>query len=151
MTLKVDVVRADVSHAEQIAQLESKCIADGWSLKAFEEAFENKNAVIFSAVADNKVIGFLNGSFVLDEAELLNIAVSEEYRNCGVAGLLLKAFEKELLMRNVVTIYLEVRESNTAARNLYEKYGFVQNGLRKNYYHNPSENAVLMVKELCEN
>lgn len=148
MMQRADIVKSDISHIKQIAILESRYIADGWSERAFEQAFENPASMIFSAISDGKVIGFLNGSFVLDEGELLNIVVSEDYRNCGVAGLLLKEFEKCLSESGIKTIYLEVRESNISAQKLYEKHGFVQNGLRKNYYHNPTENAVLMAKEL---
>ena len=146
MTQRADVVRADKSHIRQIAQLEKSCIPDGWSENAFEQALENPNALIFAAVCGSEVLGFLNGSYVLDEAELLNIAVSEKFRKSGIAGMLVTAFEDELRKHGVKTVYLEVRESNTPGRKLYEKHGFKQNGLRKNYYSSPAENAVLMVK-----
>lgn len=146
MTQRADVVRADKSHIRQIAQLEKSCIPDGWSENAFEQALGNPNALIFAAVRGGEVVGFLNGSYVLDEAELLNIAVSEKSRKSGIAGMLVTAFEDELRKLGVKTVYLEVRESNTPARKLYEKHGFKQNGLRKNYYSSPAENAVLMVK-----
>ncbi len=146
MTQRADVVRADSSHIRQIAQLEKSCIPGGWSEKAFEQALENPNALIFAAVLGGEVVGFLNGSYVLDEAELLNIAVSEKSRKSGIAGMLVTAFEDELRKLGVKTVYLEVREGNAPARKLYEKHGFTQNGLRKNYYSSPVENAVLMVK-----
>lgn len=146
MTQRADVVRADKSHIRQIAQLEKSCIPDGWSENAFKQALENPNALIFAAVRGGEVVGFLNGSYVLDEAELLNIAVSENHRKSGIAGMLVTEFERELRKLNVKTVYLEVRESNAPARKLYEKHGFTQNGLRKNYYSSPLENAVLMVK-----
>lgn len=145
MTLKADVVRADKSHIKQIAQLEKSCIPGGWSESAFLQAIDNPDSLIFAAVC-GEVVGFLNGSYVLDEAELLNIAVSENCRKNGIAGMLLAAFEEELRRLGVKTVYLEVRESNAPARKLYEKHGFKQNGLRKNYYRSPAENAVLMVK-----
>ena len=131
---------------KQIAELEYCCIPVGWSVKAFEQALGNPNALIFAAVCGGEVVGFLNGSYVLDEAELLNIAVSEKHRKSGIAGMLVTVFEEELRKLGVKTVYLEVRESNAPARGLYEKHGFTQNGLRKNYYRSPVENAVLMVK-----
>lgn len=146
MTQRADVVRADKSHISQIAELEKSCIPGGWSEKAFEQALENPNALIFAAVCGGEVVGFLNGSYVLDEAELLNIAVSEKSRKSGIAGMLVTAFEDELRKLGVKTVYLEVRDGNTPARKLYEKHGFTQNGLRKNYYSSPVENAVLMMK-----
>lgn len=146
MMQRADVVRADKSHIGQIAELEKSCIPGGWSENAFEQALGNPNALIFAAVWGGEVLGFLNGSYVLDEAELLNIAVSEKHRKSGIAGKLVTAFENQLRKLGVKTVYLEVRESNAPARGLYEKYGFTQNGLRKNYYRSPVENAVLMMK-----
>lgn len=146
MKQKADIVRADISHIKRIAEIEAECIADGWSENAFRETLENQSALILAAVSEGETVGFLNGSFVLDEAELLNIAVSPEYRRNGVAQQLFSAFETALGELGVTALYLEVRESNHAAISLYEKLGFVRNGLRKNYYRNPVENAVLMAK-----
>ena len=112
------------------------------------EAFENKYSIILSAVSAGRVIGFLNGTAVLDEAELLNIAVMEEYRGMGAGGALIGEFLHILSDKNVGTVYLEVRESNAEAISLYKKYGFEQNGMRRNYYRHPVENAVLMMKKI---
>ncbi len=149
MMQRVDIVKAQPSHISQIAELENSCIPNGWSERLFEEAFENENAIIFVAVCEGEVVGFLNGSYVLDEAELLNIVVSESFRKCGIAEKLMVAFEDYLSKIGVASIFLEVRESNLPAKRLYEKCGYTQNGLRKNYYHNPDENAVLMMKNIC--
>lgn len=144
----VGVVKADSSHIKKIAEIERECIPDGWSEKAFRDALCSENSLIFAAVCDGETIGFLNGSFVLDEAELLNIAVSAEYRRNGAASELLGRFERELLSLEVKTVFLEVREKNTFAIRFYAKYGYTQNGLRKNYYCSPTDNAVLMAKLL---
>ena len=104
MTQKADVVRADKSHIKRISELEKSCIPDGWSENAFEQALGNPNALIFAAVYGGEVVGFLNGSYVLDEAELLNIAVSENYRKHGIAGMLITAFEDELRKLGVKTV-----------------------------------------------
>lgn len=148
MMPKVKILKADISHIKQIAEIEKECIPNGWSQKLFEEVLENQNAQIFSAVCDNKVIGFLNGSCVLDEAEILNVAVLEHYRKCGIAKNLIEILEENLKILGVNTVYLEARESNVAAILLYEKCGYKQNGLRKNYYRSPDENAILMIKSL---
>lgn len=144
MSQRVDVIIADTSHIPQIAKIEAECITDGWSENAFYEVLKNKNAMMLAAVSDGEVLGFLNGSCVLDEAELLNIAVAAKHRRNGVADRLMKCFFDTLKRRGTATVFLEVRESNSGAIGLYEKYGFVKSGMRKNYYHNPNENAVLM-------
>lgn len=148
MTPRVDIEEAVIAQLKDIAEIEKQFIADGWSEKAFLEAFENKYSIILSAVSAGRVIGFLNGTAVLDEAELLNIAVMEEYRGMGAGGALIGEFLHILSDKNVGTVYLEVRESNAEAISLYKKYGFEQNGMRRNYYRHPVENAVLMMKKI---
>ena len=83
---------------------------------------------------------------MLDEAEITNIAVSADLRNQGVAGKLLEILGTICKRRGVKYLHLEVRESNAAARHLYEKIGFTIDGIRKNFYQKPVENAVLMTK-----
>ena len=146
MTPRVDIEEAVIAQLKDIAEIEKQCIADGWSEKAFLETFENKYSIILSAVSAGRVIGFLNGTAVLDEAELLNIAVM--YRGMGAGGALIGEFLHILSDKNVGTVYLEVRESNAEAISLYKKYGFEQNGMRRNYYRHPVENAVLMMKKI---
>lgn len=148
MTPRVDIEEAVIAQLKDIAEIEKQCIADGWSEKDFLETFENKYSIILSAVSAGRVIGFLNGTAVLDEAELLNIAVMEEYRGMGAGGALIGEFLHILSDKNVGTVYLEVRESNAEAISLYKKYGFEQNGMRRNYYRHPVENAVLMMKKI---
>ena len=150
MTQRVDILKADTSDISEIAAIEQKCIPDGWSEKGFSDWLENKNTVIFKAVSDGKVIGFANASWILDESELLNIAVYENYRNKGIAQKIFIFLEKFLMKKNVKKIFLEVREKNLPAISFYEKNGFVKNGLRKNYYKNPVDNGVLMMKNIGE-
>ena len=143
---KADILKADVSDIPEIALIEEKYIPNGWSEKAFSDWTNNQNTVIFKAVLDGEIIGFANGSWVLDEAELLNIAVVDQARRKGVAAMLLDALENYFMEKNAEKIFLEVREKNLSAINFYEKHGFVKNGLRKNYYSNPIDNGVLMTK-----
>lgn len=148
MMQKADIITADISHIKQIAEIEISCIPGGWSEKLFLDTLDNPGTIMLAAVINEKVIGFLNGSYVIDEAELMNIAVSREHRRDGIAGALIESFENRLSEKGVNTVYLEVRESNFPAKKLYEKYGYIQIGLRKNYYRSPDENAVLMMKKL---
>lgn len=151
MKLKADIIKCGFSQLEKIAEIESNCIPEGWSLKAFEDWFDESKTIVFAAVYGGEIIGFVNGSWVLDEGELLNIAVSEKYRRQGLAEMLLKTLENFFAEKNVKTIYLEVREKNKSALSFYEKHGFIKNGLRKNYYRNPDDNGVLMMKKTGDN
>ena len=103
---------------------------------------------VFAAFRDEKAAGFLILSTVLDEAEILEVAVSENLRRCGLASELMGEIFDWCGKNGIEQIFLEVRESNVSAANCYEKFGFIKTGVRKNYYRNPSENAVLMSKKL---
>ena len=94
MKLKADIIKCGFDELKKIAEIESKCIPDGWSLKAFEDWYDDKKTVVFAAVCNGEMIGFANGSWVLDEGELLNIAVLESYRNNGIAGELFEKMER---------------------------------------------------------
>lgn len=150
MRQKVDILKAGISDIPEIADVEEKCIPGGWSEKGFLDWLKNENTVIFKAVLDDEIIGFANASWVLDEGELLNIAVVENYRNMGIAKELFNYLEKYLKDRKVEKIFLEVRKKNIPAINFYEKHGFIKNGLRKDYYKNPADNGVLMMKNIGE-
>ena len=80
----------------------------------------------------------------LDEGQITDIAVSSEYRRRGIGMEIVKAMIKESANRGIAALYLEVRESNCAARELYRACGFEECGVRKNFYRRPTESAVLM-------
>ncbi len=83
-----------------------------------------------------------------DDAEIIMIASDPAFRRCGIGSALLNALTEEAVRRHAGSIFLEVRESNDAARAMYRKAGFVEKGIRRNYYHAPLENAVVMQLEL---
>lgn len=142
------IEKCGLSDISQIAELEEKYIPDGWSESAFSDWMKNDNTVIFKAIAKDDIIGFINGSWVSDEGELLNIAVDENFRKQGIAAMLLEALERCFKEKNVLKLFLEVREKNISAINLYVKHEFIKVGLRKKYYKNPDDNGILMMKKL---
>lgn len=124
-------------------EIEQECIADPWSFAAFESSFAANGALFLAAESINgEVCGFVTANAVLDEINIYNVAVKENYRRQGIATALLKELEKG----EPYSINLEVRESNASAIALYKKCGFEQVGIRKNFYSKPTENAVLMTK-----
>ncbi len=116
----------------------------------FIEDIINKRAPykVFAVIREEKAAGFLILSTVLDEAEILEVAVSEKSRRCRIGSELMEEVFEWCAKNGISRIFLEVRESNFPARMYYKKYGFAENGLRKNYYRDPVENAVLMSKKM---
>ena len=136
--------KAVQSDLAAMCEIEKECIADPWSLAAFESSFAADGAVFLAAEAENgEVCGFITANAVLDEINIYNVAVREGFRRLGIASALLSELEKS----KPYSINLEVRESNASAIALYEKCGFEQVGKRKNFYSKPTENAVLMTKK----
>lgn len=127
------------------AEIERECIAEPWSVESFRAEYNAAGAVFLAAERDGVICGFLTASSVLDEVNINNVAVREECRRSGIGERLLCALEEQVSGFAAV-INLEVRESNLPAIALYKKRGYIQNGLRKNFYRQPVENAMLMSK-----
>jgi ribosomal-protein-alanine acetyltransferase len=122
-----------------------------WSENGFEQAASSGQLMLvgeLGAGAGARVCGFLVARVTAGEAELLNMAVDATDRRKGLGSKLLAGAAKEAAALRASRMYLEVRESNEAAISFYERHGFRKNGQRAGYYENPTENAVLMAKEL---
>ena len=111
----------------------------------FLEIITNPLAQSFIAEVHGEVLGYIMFYLMPPEVQILNIAVKKSARNQKIGSRLL---ESALACENISLITLEVRESNIPAINLYKKFGFKTDGLRKNYYKRPNENAVLMSLEI---
>ncbi len=133
---------------EAIVRLEADTFSDAWTVKGITETFQGNQSMITVAEEEGRVIGYCILYYVLDEGEIARIAVEKEMRKKGVGdGLLADAIsycEKMGLTR----ILLDVRESNENARRFYEKHGFLTDGIRKGFYEDPKEDAVLMSREI---
>lgn len=141
-------VTADTNPAvfSALSELDKKCVGnEGWSAESFKSEVEKDNGIVICCYADNCVIGLICGYFAGDEADITSIAVDENYRRLGIGSKLIQEFLKNL-PEYISDIFLEVRESNSPAIGLYEKYGFEKISIRKNFYSNPDENAVVMRK-----
>jgi ribosomal-protein-alanine N-acetyltransferase len=119
-----------------------------WPTESYTKLADSPGSVFLVCEAGARLIGFLAAREVVDEAEILSIAVSPDFRRKGVASaLLLAAFDK-FRRSEIVGVFLELRESNLAARALYERYGFAFSSRRKSYYRDPTEDALCMEKKL---
>lgn len=133
-----------------IAALERACFSDPWSVQGFGELLATPQVVFLVADRDGDVAGYAVGRAVLAEGELLNLAVAQGARRQGVGDRLLAAVLVALRERGAGEVFLEVRESNLAARRLYERHGFRTVGLRPRYYARPAEDALVMRLALSE-
>ena len=135
------------SHVAQIAALEKQCFSDPWSENSVASELENPLSLWLIAEEDGAVCGYVGSQTVLDETDMMNIAVHPDCRRKGIAAALITELVSRLKARGSRVLRLEVRESNFSAIALYEALGFTQLGLRKNYYRNPKENALILGKE----
>ena len=135
------------SHVAQVAALEKLCFSDPWSETSIASELENPLSLWLIAEENGAVCGYVGSQTVLDETDMMNIAVHPDCRRKGIAAALITELVSRLKARGSRVLRLEVRESNFSAIALYEALGFTQLGLRKNYYRNPKENALILGKE----
>ena len=135
------------AHVPQIAELEKLCFSDPWSERSIETELSCRLSVWLVALEGDKVVGYVGSQTVIDESDMMNIAVHPDFRRRGIAEALVAELEAALRQRGSRALTLEVRDSNAPAIALYEKLGFAQVGLRKNYYRNPKEDARILRKE----
>ena len=142
------VRKMEMKDTQKVYQLSRESFSEPWALAAIEKEMTNPVASYFVAEMDGEVIGFGGMWHVLDEGEIINIAVQKSYHRQGIGKLILNQLVAEARKRELVAIHLEVRASNEAAKRLYLKHGFNSIARRKAYYHNPTEDAVIMTCEL---
>lgn len=140
-----EMTEADI---EAIARLEADTFSDAWTVKGITDTFRGNQSMITVAEEDGRVIGYCILYYVLDEGEIARIAVKKEMRKKGVGDGLLADIISRCEKMGLTRILLDVRESNESARRFYEKQGFLKDGIRKGFYENPREDAVLMSREI---
>lgn len=141
------IIPMNESHVAQVAALEKQCFSDPWSENSVASELENPLSLWLIAEEDGAVCGYVGSQTVLDETDMMNIAVRPDCRRKGIAAALIAELVSRLKARGSRILRLEVRESNLPAIALYKAMGFTQLGLRKNYYRNPKENALILGKE----
>lgn len=137
-------------HLEDVARIELESFSEPWSLNALKNTLDD-DKYRFYCLTDfqtMKTVGYVGLFVVCGEGEIVSVATDKELRGKGLGNYVLKkviAGERE---KGTERLYLEVRESNAAAIRLYEKNGFVKDGIRKNFYRKPTEDAWLMSRKL---
>ena len=140
---------ATLSDVKDIAKIERVCFEDAWSEGAIGSHLESDYTLTL-VVRDREghALGYISASLLPPEAEIYRVATLPEHRRRKIGSLLLRAFISECEKVCCEHLFLEVRESNTAAKALYFSHGFRATGLRKNYYKNPKEDALILAKDI---
>jgi len=133
---------------DQVMEIEKKSFSDPWNKSFFSQDIDNQSALPLVAKADDNIIGYVCLWKILDEIQISNIAVSPERRRRGIGEEMMQRILKMAQEEDYRRISLDVRISNKAAINLYEKFGFREAGRRKNYYRHPQEDALILEKVL---
>lgn len=133
-----------------VFEVEKNCFEDYWSKDSFKKELSNNLAKYLVAKIDNKVVGYVGIWFVVDEGHITNVAVHEDYRGQKIGDYLIKELVQVCKNNKIISMTLEVRASNVVAQNLYKKYGFKMAGIRKEYYSNNKEDAIIMWNDIKE-
>lgn len=142
-----NIVTMTSCHVPQVAALEKECFSDPWSQRSVASELENPLALWLVWEEDGQVLGYVGSQTVLDETDMMNVAVSAQARRRGIAQALVEALVIQLKQRGSRCLTLEVRASNAPAIALYKKLGFRQVGRRPNYYSHPKEDGLILRKE----
>lgn len=129
---------------EQAAELECLCFSQPWSLKLLKDSFQGPWDTFFAAERHGILCGYAILRIIAGEGEIQRIAVHPNVRRLGIGSKLMEIMDAFSSARKVGDTTLEVRAGNKGAIDLYKSYGFVEEGLRKDYYCNPTEDAVIM-------
>ena len=141
---KIKIEKLTISDIPKVAEIDKNALPENWSEKNYNESLENPNYHIWVAKLDDKIVGFISMYCASGEGYICNIAVEKSHRKRGIGTALLSEAIRYSKRKNLEFLTLEVRESNIGAVKFYEKLEFAKIGIRKNFYSNPTENAVIM-------
>ena len=140
----IEIVNMDNEHIKDLTELEKECFHTPWTEKQLEEELKNEYSLFLVALNDKTVAGYVGCQITIDGGYITNVAVFPNMRGQGIAQKLLFELNNRIKEQRLQFITLEVRVSNIPAINLYKKMNYKEVGLRKNFYRNPKEDAILM-------
>ena len=133
---------------EIVSKIEQNIFSMPWSKTAFAESLANQNTLYIVATKEETVVGYCGIYISFQEGNISNVAVNPKYRRQHVAEEMLTYLLEAVRKRGVTSVVLEVRKTNVGAIALYEKLGFKEMGVRKDFYEKPREDALIMWKNL---
>ena len=143
----MEIRKMTAREVPQVAELEKLCFAMPWSEKSVAGELDNPLALWLVAMEGDRLAGYVGSQTVMDETDMMNLAVAPQFRRQGVGEALVNALTASLKELGSRCLTLEVRDSNEAARALYGKLGFREIGRRRGYYRDPREDALILRKE----
>ena len=137
-----------VEDLEQVVDIEQNLFSVPWTKEGFLTYLMKKDTMFFVVEEKERILGYCSMMTVLDEGDILNVAVRSDRQKEGIGQFLVDSMLRMAEMEGIRLVHLEVRQGNGTARRLYQRLGFKEDGLRRDYYENPVENAVLMTKTM---
>lgn len=131
---------------DQVSKIEAECFSVPWSKKSLEEVLDNPMAHYITAKEEGNIVGYCGAYVILDEGNINQVAVAPAYRRQGVGRKMMNALLERLWQAGAGAVTLEVRAGNQPAVALYRALGFQIEGIRKNFYEKPAEDALIMWK-----
>ncbi|MBP2259035.1 ribosomal-protein-alanine N-acetyltransferase [Virgibacillus campisalis] len=151
MMAELMIRKMEVKDIPQVMEVELASFQTHWPEDIFhQEVVENQHAHYFVMVLDNKIIGYAGLWIVLDDAQITNIAILPKFRGNKLGEKLFQYVAYQAMKNGVKRLSLEVRKSNVIAQKMYRKFGLVPGGIRKNYYTDDQEDAIVMWVKLNE-
>jgi ribosomal-protein-alanine N-acetyltransferase len=144
--INLEICPFEKQYINEILCIENLSFTDPWSRESMEKELLNSLARYLVVKCNSQVIGYGGMWLILDEGHITNIAIHPEFRGIGAGNLLLQALISLCTAEGITALTLEVRASNTVAQNLYYKYGFLLEGIRKGYYADNNEDALILWK-----
>jgi len=140
-----EMQRADLN---KVLEIERASFEQPYTREIFEQELKIKVANLWVATHRKNILGYIDFWVVADEVELISIAVHPQFKRMGVGDLLLGEMLRHVEALGSAFVYLDVRESNLPAQKLYSKFGFTKVGVRRRYYSDNQEDAIIMKKEI---
>lgn len=144
----IEVRRMRAEDCPRVYEIEKICFSIPWSIESLYDTLERENYFYFVAEESGIIVGYAGICYSLDEGDIVNVAVDPRFRKKGIGERLLKQLFCEAVSRGISRIHLEVRKSNVPALALYQKNDFKSIAVRRGYYQEPTEDAIIMCKEL---
>lgn len=131
---------------DKVMEIENDLFAVPWTREGYFTYLTRKDSMFLVVEEKGEILGYCGLIMVLDEGDVTNVAVRRDRQREGIGHFLMEGMLRLAAMQGIRTVHLEVREGNQTARKLYERLGFQTDGIRKRYYSDPVEDAILMTR-----
>ena len=144
------VRKMEKNDLQAVHAIEQASFITPWSFQSLKGELKNKLAYYCVAETDSRIVGYAGMWSIFDESHITNVAVDSEYRRQGIGKAIMEHMVEAAKSRGATSMTLEVRANNTAAQTLYFNMGFVRGGLRRGYYTDTNEDALILWKQLTQ-